>query len=58
MPRTTLVPAATVAIIVAVGIPVHYLAGLDWPLAALIGAAVSIVLRFLIHPDGRRGLST
>ena len=40
----------------AVGVPVHYLAGLDWPWAIAIGLAASIVLRALIHrrPPGKR----
>ena len=38
-----------VVVIVAVGVPVHYLAGLDWPWAILIGAAVLVALRWLMH---------
>ena len=41
--------AENVAVIAAVGVPVHYLAGLDWAWAIVIGAAVSIALRWLIH---------
>jgi cell division protein FtsW (lipid II flippase) len=33
----------------AVSVPVHYLAGLDWPWVIAIGLAASIVLRALIH---------
>jgi hypothetical protein len=33
----------------AVGVPVHYLAGLDWPWAIAVGLAASIVLRRVIH---------
>jgi hypothetical protein len=39
----------TVAVIVAVSVPVHYFGGLDWPWAIVIGAATSVVLRWLIH---------
>jgi hypothetical protein len=39
----------TALITAAVGIPVHYPAGLDWPWAIAIGLAASIVLRALIH---------
>ena len=39
----------TVAVIVAVSVPVHYLSGLDWSWAIVIGAATSIVLRWVIH---------
>jgi hypothetical protein len=39
----------TVAVIVAVSVPVYYLGGLDWPWAIVIGAVTSIVLRRLIH---------
>jgi hypothetical protein len=42
------------AFIVAVGAPLHYLAGLDWPWAIVIGAAASIMLRFLIHAEPLR----
>ena len=38
-----------VAVIVAVSVPVHYLGGLDWPWAIVIGAATSIILSWLIH---------
>jgi hypothetical protein len=41
--------AETVAFIVAVSGLVHYLGGLDWPRAIVIGAVTSIVLRWLIH---------
>ena len=54
MSRTTLAYVETAAFIVTVGVPVHYLAGLDWPWAIVIGAAASIVLRFLIHAESVR----
>jgi hypothetical protein len=41
--------AESLAIIVAVSVAVHYLSGLDWPWAIVIGAATSVVLRRLIH---------
>jgi hypothetical protein len=47
--KTMLTYAENVVVIVAVGVPLHYLAGLDWPWAIVIGAAVSIALRVLIH---------
>ena len=47
--KTALSTAENVAVIAAVAVPVHYLAGLDWPWAIVIGAAVSIVSRWLIH---------
>lgn len=39
---------ANVIVIGAVGLSLHYLAGLDWPWAVLIGAGVSVALRLLI----------
>ena len=47
--KTALSYAETIALIAAVFLPVHYLGGVDWPLAIGIGAAASIVLRWLIH---------
>ena len=41
MLKTMLTYVENVTVIVAVGVSVHYLAGLDWPWAILIGAAVS-----------------
>jgi hypothetical protein len=41
--------AEAIAAIVAVSVPVHYLGGLDWPWAIVIGAATSVVLRWLVH---------
>jgi hypothetical protein len=47
--RTTI---ENVVVIAAVGVPVHYLTGLDWPWAIVIGAAAIIALRWLIHLGG------
>jgi hypothetical protein len=47
--KRALVNAESVAIIFAVSAPVHYLGGLDWPWAIVIGAATSVVLRWLVH---------
>jgi hypothetical protein len=47
--KTALTYAETLVFVVAVSVPAHYLAGLDWPWAIVIGAAVSIALRRLIH---------
>jgi hypothetical protein len=41
--------AEVVAVILAVSVPVRYLGGLDWPWAIVIGAATSIVVRWVIH---------
>ena len=49
MSKTALTYAETLVFIVAISVPVHYLAGLDWPWAIVIGAAASIALRWLIH---------
>lgn len=49
--KKALVYAEPLAIILAVSVPVHYLGDLDWPWAFLIGAATSIVLRWLIHGE-------
>ena len=49
MLKTMLTYVENVVVIVAVGVSVHYLAGLDWPWAMLIGAAVSVALRWLTH---------
>ena len=45
--KTAFIYAETVVLVAAVSIPVHYLAGLDWPWALVIGAAASIALRWL-----------
>ena len=34
--------------------PVHYLGGLDWPWAIVVGAAASMLLRLLIHSEPLR----
>ena len=44
MLKTMLTYAENVIVIVAVGVSVHYLGGLDWPWAIVIGAAVSVAL--------------
>jgi hypothetical protein len=49
MLKRALMYAESLAVILAVSVPVHYLGGLDWPWAIVIGAATSIVLRWLIH---------
>lgn len=41
--------AESVAVIVVVSIPVHYVGGLDWPWAVVMGGAASVVVRWLIH---------
>jgi NhaP-type Na+/H+ or K+/H+ antiporter len=41
-----------VIVILAVGVSVHYLGGLDWPWAILLGAAVSVALRWLFRSVG------
>ena len=49
MSKTAFIYAERVAFIAAVSVPVHYLGGLDWPWAIVIGAATSIILSWLIH---------
>ena len=49
MSKKAFIYLETVAVIVAVSVPVYYLGGLDWPWAIVIGAVTSIVLRWLIH---------
>jgi hypothetical protein len=49
MLKRLLTYAGNVIVIVAVGIPIHYLAGLDWPWAILIGAGLTVALRWLIR---------
>jgi hypothetical protein len=49
--KKILTPVENVAVIGAVGVPVHYLAGLDWPWAILIGGAVLIALRWLLRSE-------
>jgi hypothetical protein len=49
MSRKAFMYFEAVAVIVAVAVPVHYLGGLDWPWASAIGAAASVVVRWLIH---------
>ena len=52
MLKTMLTYIENAIVIVAVGVSVHYLGGLDWPWAILIGAAVSVVLRWLLRSVG------
>ena len=52
MLKTMLTYVENVIVIVAVGASVHYLGGLDWPWAILIGAAVSVALRWLLRSVG------
>ena len=52
MIRKILTYVENVVVIAAVGVPVHYFTGLEWPWAIVIGAAASIALRWLI----RRGM--
>lgn len=49
MSKKAVVYAETLAVIVVVSVPVHYFGGLDWPWAFVIGAATSIVVRWLVH---------
>ena len=49
MSTKALIYVETVAVIVAVSVPVYYVGGLDWPWAIVIGAVTSIVLPWLIH---------
>lgn len=48
MSRKLLIYAENAAVIIVVALVVHYLAGLDWPWAFVIGAGASIVLRWLV----------
>jgi hypothetical protein len=47
--KRAFIHAEAVAVIVVASVSVHYLGGLDWPWAIVIGAATSVVLRWLIH---------
>lgn len=49
MLKTMLIYLGNIVVIVAVGVSVHYLAGLDWPWAILIGGGVSVGLRWLLR---------
>ena len=49
MLKTLLTSLENVVVIVAVGVSVHYLAGLDWPWAIVIGGGVSVALRWLLR---------
>ena len=48
MLNTMLSFVENVIVIVVVGVSLHYLGGLDWPWAILIGAAVLVALRWLL----------
>jgi membrane protein implicated in regulation of membrane protease activity len=50
---TTRATVESVIVIVAVGASLHYLAGFDWPWAVLIGAGVSVALRWLLRSGMR-----
>ncbi len=52
MLKTMLTYVENLTVIVAVGVSVHYLVGLDWPWAISIGAAVFIALRWLLRTVG------
>ena len=52
MLNTMLTYVANVIVIVVVGVSFHYLGGLDWPWATLIGAAVLLALRWLLRSVG------
>jgi predicted branched-subunit amino acid permease len=47
--KSALRSAETIALLVAVAVPVHLVASVDWPWAIVIGALAGIVLRALIH---------
>lgn len=49
MSTKALIYIERVVVIVGVSLLVHYLGGLDWPWAALIGALTSMVLSWLIR---------
>ena len=49
MLKTTIHYIEAIAGVAAVAAPVHYVAGLDWPWAVFLGAAVVVVLRALSH---------
>jgi hypothetical protein len=55
MSKTVLTYVETVALIVAVGVPAHYLVGVDWPWAIVTGAVASVLLRLVIHSEPLRG---
>lgn len=55
MLETMLISLGSVAVIAAVGVAVHYTAGLDWPWAIVIGAAIAIALRWLLRSEVEKG---
>ena len=58
MSKTATIYAETVAILIAVTAAVHYLAALDWPWAILTAAALSVLLRKLLHRRAAYGASS
>ena len=49
MSKTTIHYIQAIAVIAAVAAVVHYLTGLEWPWAIVIGASASMLLRALRH---------
>ena len=49
MLERALMYAESVVVIGVVGVAAHYLTGLDWPWAIVIGAAASVALRWLVR---------
>ena len=49
MSTRALMYAESLAMTFAVSVPAHSFGGLDWPWAILLGAATSVVLRWLFH---------
>ena len=47
-----------IAVIAAVAAAVHYLAGLDWPWAIVLGAAASVLGRAVAHAMAGEGGKT
>ena len=48
--RQPLLFVETVVVLATVAVVVHLAASVDWPWAVVAGAAVTVVLRALIHP--------
>ena len=49
MPTKAFMYAETVLVLFVVTLPVHYVGGLDWPWAIVVGAMTSMVVRWLIR---------
>ena len=49
--KKALTYAESATLIVAIGLPAHYLVGVDWPWAIVIGAVASVLLRLLIQSE-------